>query len=324
MQVTRTVLVGARARERLLLPDFAASVIAAVSRAVYLQDQGGEILWISPPDSVPHRRCILASPAQSSCRVGTACGVRAGLLYIGDGLAIEWDRAVPWTGEGCGRACLAPEEAAGALRAGLALLSRRRQPAGLARIVLGGPRGSDLLPWPISVRERWLDAAGHLVECVVDSERARDLDELFVAARRLVGLGEGLTPSGDDFLGGFLFTRRHLERSDPATAWVDWDAWGRFLAEAAPLTNAISLALLSDLAEGHGPEPLHDLVCEALGRGSEALIAQHAARLVEIGGSSGWDLLAGVAAAMGVSAFGEPPLEPAPADREGRACSVGT
>jgi hypothetical protein len=190
---------------------------------------------------------------------------------------------------------------------------------------LEGPRVSDrrALPWPIDIGGRWLDAVGDLAERVVMSRQARDTEGLLVAARGLVGFGEGLTPSGDDFLGGFLFTLRHLERSDPAMAWVDWDAWGRFLAEASHLTNAISLALLADLAQGHGPEPLHNLVCEALGRGRHASIAEHAARLVQIGESSGWDILAGVAAGMGVSTFGEPPLEPARTDREARVCSAG-
>jgi hypothetical protein len=170
---------------------------------------------------------------------------------------------------------------------------------------------------------RWLDAAGDLAERAVESERARDSDGLFMAARGLVGFGEGLTPSGDDFLGGFLFAQRHLECSDPAMAWVDWDACESFLTEASHLTNAISLGLLADLAEGHGPEPLHNLVCEALSRGCHALIAQHAARLVQIGESSGWDILAGVAAGMGASTFGEPPLESARTDREAGVCSAG-
>jgi hypothetical protein len=325
MPVVRAVSIGARARERLLEASFDARVIAAVSGAVYLRDQGGEIFWVAPPESVPHRRSILAPLSQFVCRVGAACTGSAGLLRVGDDLAIAWDGAATWSGEECKSACVGREEVALALRAGIGLLSRLRRPRGLARIVLGHPREDDrrALPVPRALEGRWLDALGNLAELVVKSERTRDSDALFAAARGLIGFGEGLTPSGDDFVGGFLFAQRHLERSDPAAAWIDWNAWESFLAEASHLTNAISLGLLADLAEGHGPGPLHSLVYEALGRGSQAMIVEHAARLVQIGESSGWDILAGLAAGMGASTFGDPPLEPARTDREARACSAG-
>ncbi len=325
MPVVQAVSIGARARERLLEASFGARVIAAVSGAVYLRDQGGEILWIAPPESIPHQRCIMAPVAQSSRRVGAACAGSGGVLRVGDDLAIAWDGAATWSGEECKSACVGREEVALALRAGIGLLSRQRRPRGLARVVLGRLRedGRRAPASPGDLEGRWLDATGNLAKLVVKSERTRNSDALFAAARGLIGFGEGLTPSGDDFLGGFLFAQRHMECSDPAAAWVDWSVWESFLAEASRLTNAISLGLLADLAAGQGPGPLHDLVCEALGRGCQAAIAEHAARLVQIGESSGWDILAGLAAGMGASTFGDPPLEPARTDREARACSAG-
>jgi len=325
MPVVQAILVGARVRERLLVTDFGARVIAAVSGAVYLRDRGGEILWIAPPESAPHRRRILAPLSQFGCRVGTTCAGSGGLLRVGDDLAIAWDGAGTWSAKECSPAGIAREEVARTLGAGIALLSREKRPRGLARIVLGRLREADwhARSYPRDRQGEWLDTVGTLAERAAKSEQTRDSDALFNAARSLVGLGEGLTPSGDDFLGGFLFAQRHWERLEPSEAWVDWDCWEALLAEASHLTNAISLCLLGDLAEGHGPGPLHDLVCEVLGGGRHAAIAEHAACLVQIGESSGWDILAGLAAGMGASAFDDPPLEPARTDREARACSAG-
>jgi hypothetical protein len=133
----------------------------------------------------------------------------------------------------------------------------------------------------------------------LESCKARDTAGLLLAGERLVGLGEGLTPSGDDFLGGLLFTQRYLDPvyRRPSLDWGAVDAW---LAESRARTSAISYAILSDLARGHGPEPLHDMVCSITEGASSDQIALHAARLTQIGRTSGWDMLAGAAVGMGV------------------------
>jgi hypothetical protein len=143
----------------------------------------------------------------------------------------------------------------------------------------------------------WAQASGH-VGAVVRALRARDAASLLASGGALVGLGEGLTPSGDDFLGGLLFGLRQQERSDAREAWMDWDIVRDWIAGAATLTNRISHAILSDLAAGFGPEPLHALAREALGGGSREVVASHAARIIRIGNTSGWDLLAGFSVAL--------------------------
>ena len=63
-------------------------------------------------------------------------------------------------------------------------------------------------------------------------------------------------------------------------------------------TNPISHAVLSDLAEGQGPEPLHDLL-EAMVTGQESRhLESSAARLARVGNTSGWDMLAGAVTGM--------------------------
>lgn len=113
------------------------------------------------------------------------------------------------------------------------------------------------------------------------------------ALRELIGLGPGLTPSGDDFLGGALVALHALGKVDRARALADW-----LLPLCTQATHPISVAHLAAAAHGEGGEALHAcLVALAEGRDAdEALDA-----IASVGHTSGWDALAGalsVAAAL--------------------------
>lgn len=116
----------------------------------------------------------------------------------------------------------------------------------------------------------------------VDRDNAQDA---YDAALPLIGLGPGLTPSGDDFVGAALFARRLLDASD---AWTL--AAQRLVAAARERTHVIAAALFADLAQAQSFAPLHRLAA-ALAAGAPALPAARA--LAAIGHSSGRDMLAG-------------------------------
>ena len=106
------------------------------------------------------------------------------------------------------------------------------------------------------------------------------------AANALIGLGPGLTPAGDDFVGGALIALRaagHGERADRIAAWA--------LALAERGTNRISRAHLRCAAAGEGHEALYDLL-RALNAG-EVAIARSVDALSRVGHSSGLDAAAG-------------------------------
>lgn len=106
----------------------------------------------------------------------------------------------------------------------------------------------------------------------------------------LLGLGPGLTPSGDDYLGGALIALRAFQRAEQADA-----LWGWAAPRVAQRTNRISVAHLCAAAAGEGQEALHAcldaLIQEATDGWPERLT-----RLDSIGHCSGWDGLAGVMA----------------------------
>jgi hypothetical protein len=109
-------------------------------------------------------------------------------------------------------------------------------------------------------------------------------------AEMLLGLGPGLTPSGDDYLGGVLVALRVYGRA------ADADALWRWLGPRLPArTSMISAAHLAAAAEGEAHEALHACI-EALAEDSPGEWPARLEWLASIGHCSGWDGLAGVMA----------------------------
>jgi hypothetical protein len=162
---------------------------------------------------------------------------------------------------------------------------------------LGAPRGFGCLligtlpPFPLDLRA----SVAHALAAAV---AANDTGAFVAAGLRLLGVGGGLTPSGDDFVGGALFMLHHLGE----TQWRD--AAAQLRAAIPARSHAISAALFEDLAAGESFEPLHQILA-ATAPGVEAML-EPARRLAAIGHSSGWDMLTGmIAAATGTLAYTE-------------------
>jgi hypothetical protein len=117
-------------------------------------------------------------------------------------------------------------------------------------------------------------------------------------ASQIRGLGYGLTPSGDDFLAGFLLGMRALEMA----AGIDLAAQRHAVREAARGANPFSEALLRSAAEGRSFERAKSLI-QALFEGAEADVARHARRLLAVGASSGADLGVGLLFSLKVTAW---------------------
>ena len=103
------------------------------------------------------------------------------------------------------------------------------------------------------------------------------------AVADLVGLGPGLTPSGDDFLVGALAALDALGQTNIRAVL------GRAVVAAADRTSPLSASLLRAAAAGHVSENLHTMVA-ALVTGDAGAAMATAAR---IGHTSGFDALAG-------------------------------
>jgi len=235
-----------------------ARVIAVFERSVYVGTPGG-------------LACIGAvgnGPLNAHCEEGAQEPMRG--VAIGDRLIVEVACATHW------RPRPAPAPNADHLRQGLKRLredARRRFPDEGFGFVIDPSRPR---PAAIEAFGRWL----------ADPIRTPE------AAAGLVGLGPGLTPSGDDLIGGALCALHALGRVEIANRLSDWA-----LPLARANTSRISRAHLECAAQGE---------CgEAVGEAITALMLGEAVdldRIHAIGHTSGWDALAGVSLALSAAA----------------------
>lgn len=228
----------------------------------------GEIVWLGRPGAVLHPRAIVAAgdlPAAPGRVVVDVAGART------------WDPPPP----------VAPDPSGYIAACGDLVVALGAEPA----------RGLAALLWPPGepaqgLETSWRAGARRAVVALGAACDADDPTAAIAPATRLLGLGPGLTPAGDDLVGGVLFARAVLGRSGAADA-VAWRTAGdAIVAAAAARTHPVSAALLADLAGGGGHAPLLHLVEALAGRHREPAL-HPARRLVAIGHSSGWDVLAG-------------------------------
>ncbi len=111
----------------------------------------------------------------------------------------------------------------------------------------------------------------------------------YAILRRFIGLGEGLTPSGDDLLVGLLAMWQAAGEVGP---WDSPVARQQLLEYMQTHTTILSAEFLRCALEGHFAEPLLRLVRSLL-VGSPAWQA-HAAALAAVGHSSGVDTMVGM------------------------------
>ena len=269
--VIRVVAIGWRARGIVGDGGRPARVIAALSRSVYL-DVFGDMIWLGPADSTLHGRAVLATDVP----------------VFDEGPIVEPLR-LDLTGARVWFPVPHPVTPDPATPAGVEALRERCRQLLAALGSLGVAEGFGLL---LAGRSPTfpLHRAGSSAEALVCACAADDAAEAAEIAEGLLGLGPGLTPAGDDFVGGAFFARATLT-AGAAGAWRD--AAVRIRAQADRRTHRISATLLSDLLEGAGYAPLHDLATALVTATPPAEILHAARRLVRIGHSSGWDMLAG-------------------------------
>jgi hypothetical protein len=254
--VNEVLSIGAKARAALKRNGGVASPLASFPDAPYY-DAGGEIVWVGSRLPAMHPRAVV-----------TAAPVARGEIARFGALPGEaWLPRLP-----------APSRSiVAAARRLAARIAELGEPRGFGAMLIGA---APAFP---------LDLAVPRVRALAAAYRSGDRERVRRTSGALLGLGGGLTPSGDDLVGGALFGRL-LVAADAAP----WRALGAELAvEAERSSHAISAALLADLASGASFAPLH-ATADALARGDDDAALASARVLAALGHSSGWDMLAGL------------------------------
>ena len=160
------------------------------------------------------------------------------------------------------------------------------------RVALEMPPGSlgfraDALPAPRCARALGSGPGRQALEALEGGLAAVDAGAFADAACALIGLGEGLTPAGDDCVVGALAAGHRL-----LPRWLT-DAHGprARLAEAARhRTTDVARDFLLEALDGRFAEVVTDLLAAR----SQGLAASAARRLLDMGATSGADTLCGI------------------------------
>ena len=281
--------IGATAYAATLDLDRSWSVLASVSGAIYIESDAEEILWIAAASSALHPRAILipSMPTEPPA-VGSMCCLEGDCLHIGECLTIKLSNAELWSPQISVERGTSASLAARNLTSAIGQLALQSPPQEhLARASLSPSVRYDDRDAPNTIEQSLLAATQGLIELLRDVSTLSELREWLKDAIELVGLGQGLTPSGDDLLGAFLYTFYVLDLPHLGLA----DEW---LQQARLLTNKISFSILADHAHGDAAAPLHDFLNAALDERPLEDLVRAAGRVSEIGQSSGWDMLVGV------------------------------
>jgi len=291
--------VGSRAKTLLALPGFSGKVLAVFSTTIYLSSREGEIFWISSEGLPMHRRSVLASFRSDFICIGQSFFAQGSFLRIGGEVIIDLDQATEWK-----PFCIGPKQAVPlavlnvSIHRLLEAVAKFGKAKGLGQtipLISALMGGSEM---PTSGQDLLVARARNSILGLAAACFALDMREVIKRGRELVGLGPGLTPSGDDFLGGLLFSAHSLKAAYPeGFDWEEKPVMG-LIEWARNQTHPISHAILRDHAFGQGPEPLHEVFASLLnGQGLDCTMAG-VTRLLGIGDTSGWDILAGMLTGM--------------------------
>ena len=282
----RSVSIGPIAAE-ILRHAHELDVIAVFERSFYLMAPDGIICValdvLGPgPINVLITPMSGAQPWTGGLPAETKAVTSAGRLTVGSAFTIDLATARRWQPPPW------PAVSKGALERGPPEVRRLALPLlphdGLAPLVLS----SSVAP----IRSLTMEAATGIVT-ELQRSLPRDLStgnwsaNALRSATLLVGLGPGLTPSGDDVLGGMMLALSALGQSDLRDA-----LWQTIGAELDDLTVPISAMHLSAAADGFGTEAMHRMI-GAVVAGNVAEIAALLPGMSDIGATSGWDALAG-------------------------------
>jgi len=271
-----------------------ANVEAAFERCLYLRC-GDDFVCIGTPDIGNGPMTLIGNlpvmPTLSSLagQIGLICGA---CITIGNSIRFILDQSKVW--RPCGWPISPSPERLIDICAVLASRAAIAAPQeGLARCVTGGGETS---PHPpplvrvarprVTVFERWLSnlLGGRPASAVASRE----------AVAGLIGLGPGLTPSGDDFLVGALAALDAICESEAHAQMA------RAIVDGLPgLTTPLSASFLRAASAGHVGETLHHIIFLVMCGDVDAAIAA----AEKIGHSSGWDMIAGILTTLRIAAI---------------------
>lgn len=276
-------------------------MLAAVNHAIYLLTESGELIWLASAESPLHRRCIRWPVPLPTLAVETTFLFQGRSIDLASGIKLDLCNSETWEAPVVPvQKVIEHEKLSDKLFDMVETLLSQESPRGFGefiRPILQITRKQDISTSFLS-DNFLLATTWSKVETITKACLSHDLPVVLKQADALIGLGEGLTPSGDDFLGGLFFACFLLSYSYPSLhLWKPDDLPGWIDAHRSH-TNQISFALLRDNASGHALEPLNRFGLALLTNQPVGNVTSMASDLIKVGHSTGWSLLAGFVTGM--------------------------
>jgi hypothetical protein len=293
LQVNR---IGETARE-ILNSNPHGCVLAICSNVIYLNSIHDDLFWLVTGTIPLHRRAIQISGAIPSVSVDSPFSIWEHNLLIGHDVDLDLSPASGWVPPQPNLEKILPlEDLPNRLRGITCMLDEFPKPAGfgiiLFEIVKIAISTAHLatVPKPGLAVKHAQPAFYEIVKACI----ANNFPRILKTAEDLIGLGEGLTPSGDDFIGGLLFANFTLQENYAQYQGLTSPDVELFLDHSRNRTNLISYTMLTDLARGNAFDTLHRFINIILTDQHLEDVKSIGLELVRIGHSTGWDLLTGL------------------------------
>jgi hypothetical protein len=276
-------------------------VLAAFSNAIYLINTRDDLFWLATESIPMHQRAIHLAGSLPRVEAESPFSVIDQHLWLGSNFVLDFSQASIWRSPlPFPRDHLPMCDLSKRLGTLFSLMDDLPSPKGFGIFIPEILKCSQDPPSPHSFPGLTTvsEYAWPVIQEISEACLAHDFPRVLETAADLIGLGEGLTPSGDDFVGGLLFyvmTLQHLYAPFHNIRTTDLP---RFLERATSRTHVISFTMLKDHATGHSTETLHKFINALLTGQSLESTYLLGMELTQIGHSTGWDLLAGVLTGM--------------------------
>ncbi len=275
-------------------------VLASVTDTIYLKSEAADLFWIIGENEPLHWRCIRVMGKVARIKEGTEFSINSDQIVFADIMKIDFSEAFEWQAK-------APESSN--LSSITSIYQKTREIYNELAKVPGSGFGNFIPDILINMsdpasgksqkfQDPILRKSWNLVQDIVLESARHNFDSILEKADSLLGLGTGLTPSGDDFIGGLFFALHFLGNAFPEQFNFHESHIEGFLRRNKKKTNLISFTLMQDMSTGHGLAPLHEFVNSMLTNQPNDRIVTSALELAKVGNSTGWDILTGVLAGL--------------------------
>ena len=278
--------------------EWTGEVLAVLSSVIYLGGEQGEIYWIGSDTGVHDDRAFLVNGDLPKAVNSDAVQVRNQVIEIG------LDSKIDFSGMKFTKPINYPLKIPSI--AGMRVVYENFLKS------LEMSRSSDLLMFVVRLILNdgetdpgetysksplfYIDFMQKTIVDLVGAAHLNQIEDVYDIAAKLIGCGDGLTPVGDDFLGGFYFALENMKLTFPDIAGQEIfpNHYHECINEIAQNnTHRISAGLLAGFLNREAPYCLHYLFIGLLSPVKRIDLEKETDKVLKIGSSSGEGILAG-------------------------------